>query len=167
MRIQSERLVFRPYTDEDFGFLVTLLSDPEMMRFIGNGSTRDAQGSEDFLAWIYHTYEAGENLGLQVLTRKEDGRRIGHAGLVPQKIDGENELEIGYWIARKYWGNGYATEAAAALLEHGRNTLGIQRLISLIQPGNTASAQVAQKIGMLVEKRILLGGKDVNVFSTT
>ncbi|MGD6803866.1 GNAT family N-acetyltransferase [Rossellomorea aquimaris] len=167
MAIQSERLIFRPYTDKDFDFLVTLLSDPEMMRFIGNGSTRDDQGSKEFLAWIYRTYEAGESLGLQVLVRKEDGVPIGQAGLVPQKIEGENELEIGYWIARKYWGNGYATEAAAALLEHGRSTLGIQRFISLIQPDNTASAQVAQKIGMLVEKEIVLGGKDVNVFSTT
>ncbi|WP_421383086.1 GNAT family N-acetyltransferase [Bacillus salacetis] len=166
MTISSERLVFRPYTDEDFEFLMTLLSDPEMVKFIGGGQTRDRQGGRDFLSWIYRTYEAGGDLGLQVLVRKVDNIPVGHAGLVPQKIEGEEELEIGYWIARECWGFGYATEAAAALLEYGKNEIGRARFISLIQPENTASEKVARKIGMKLEKRIILGEKDVNVFST-
>jgi RimJ/RimL family protein N-acetyltransferase len=166
MMMSSERLAFRAYTDEDFEFLMALLSDPQMVKFIGSGKTRDRQGGKDFLSWIYRTYEHGEDLGLQVLIRKQDNLPVGHAGLVPQKIDGQDELEIGYWIAREYWGCGYATEAAAALLDHGRNTLGRKRFISLIQPENTTSEKVAKKIGMQFEKRIILGEKDVNVFST-
>jgi RimJ/RimL family protein N-acetyltransferase len=166
MSIQSERLFFRPYKEADFEFLMSLLADPEMVKFIGTGKVRDEKESRDFLSWIYKTYEAGDNLGLQVLVRKEDNGPVGHAGLVPQKIDGVNELEIGYWIARSHWGGGYATEAAAALLDHGRNTLGRNRFISLIQPENTASEKVARNIGMRLEKRIVLGEKDVNVFTT-
>ncbi|RIW34006.1 N-acetyltransferase [Bacillus salacetis] len=165
MSIQSERLTFRPYTEEDFDFLMALLADPEVVKFIGSGKVRDEQGGRDFLSWIYNTYKAGRNMGLQVLVRKEDSVPIGHAGLVPQKIDGENELEIGYWIARRHWGEGYATEAAASLLDHGRNALGRHRFISLIQPENTASEKVAERIGMHLEKVIVLGEKSVNVFS--
>ncbi|GGP16328.1 hypothetical protein GCM10011346_47780 [Oceanobacillus neutriphilus] len=62
--------------------------------------------------WIYRTYEVGENIGLKLLVRKEDNALIGHAGIVPQTIDDTLEMEIGYWISRKYWGKGYASEAA-------------------------------------------------------
>ena len=165
MQIACKRLKFHPYTDNDFGFLMSLLEDPEMVKFIGGGKTRDSREGREFLAWIYRTYEMGENSGLQVLVRREDNRPIGHAGLVPQKVEGNDEVEIGYWISKEFWGRGYATEAAAALLEHGRKILGRQRFISLIQPGNIASEKVARKIGMHLEKEIVLGGKNVHIFS--
>lgn len=91
---------------------MSLLSDPEVVRFIGNGETRDENGGKKFLDWIYRTYEVGENIGLKLLVRKEDNALIGHAGIVPQTIDDTLEMEIGYWISRKYWGKGYASEAA-------------------------------------------------------
>lgn len=165
MPITSERLLFRPYNDDDFDFLMSLLSDPEMVRFIGNGHTRDKSGGRSFLDWIYGTYKVCNNMGLMVLVRKEDKVPIGHAGLVPQTIDDIEEIEIGYWISREYWGQGYATEAARALRDYGNKQLGKQRFISLIQPGNYASQKVARKIGMNLEKKIVLGGQDVNVYS--
>ena len=167
MKLHSERLLFRPYNDEDFEFLVSLLSDPEMVRFIGNGQTRDRNGAKKFLERIYTTYEGGPDRGLMVLMRKDDNIPIGHAGLVPQTIDGVEEMEIGYWIAREHWGQGYATEAAKALLDHGIRRFGKQRFISLIQPRNLASRQVANKIGMKIEKEIVLLGQDVYVYSST
>ena len=165
MAIQSETLLFRPYHDEDFDFLASLLSDPEMVRFIGNGQTRDRNGAKKFLDWIYSTYEFGSDLGLMVLVKKDDNVPIGHAGLVPQTIDGIEEIEIGYWIARDFWGQGYATEAALALRDHGIHQLGKRRFIALIQPGNAASRRVAKKIGMHLEKEIKLSGQDVCVYS--
>jgi RimJ/RimL family protein N-acetyltransferase len=164
--ITTDRLIFRPYNDDDFEFLMSLLSDPEVVRFIGNGKTRDEIGGKKFLQWIYSTYEFGEDMGLMVLVSKEDNTLIGHAGLVPQTIDGVEEIEIGYWISRKYWGKGYATESAKALLEYGKNQLDIKRFIALIQPDNISSQKVAKRVGMEIDKRIVLAGKDVNVFST-
>ncbi len=164
--LESERLLFRRYQDEDFEFLASLLSDPEMIRFIGNGQPRDINGAKKFLEWIYSTYEFGADMGLMVLVRKDDNVRIGHAGLVPQKVDGTDEIEIGYWITREFWNQGYASEAALALREHGERQLGVKRLISLIQPGNVASRKVAMKIGMNLEKEIKLSGQEVCVYST-
>ncbi|WP_254846780.1 GNAT family N-acetyltransferase [Oceanobacillus sojae] len=75
-------------------------------------------------------------------------------------------MEIGYWISRKYWGKGYATEAAEALLDYGNNQLDTQKFISLIQPDNISSQNVARKIGMELDKEIVLDGRNVNLYST-
>lgn len=166
MPITSERLLFRPYNDNDFEFLMSLLSDPEVVKFIGNGKTKDINSGKDFLNWIYSTYEFGEDMGLLVLVNKEDRTLVGHAGLVPQTIEGNEEIEIGYWISRKYWGKGYATESAKTLLEYGNKLLDRQRFIALIQPDNVASIKVAKKIGMELDKKIVIGGQDVQVYST-
>ena len=164
MRLQSDRLEFRTYTDEDFHFLYSLLSDPEMIRYIGKGQTRDKNGALEFLYWIYRSYKENPQGGLLLLVRKEDGRRIGHAGLVAQNIEGADELEVGYWVAKDFWGQGYAKEAAEALRDYGLQQLGRKRLISLIQPDNQASRKVAEHIGMTVEKEIVLSGKNVWVY---
>lgn len=165
MDIQSERLAFRKYTDEDFQFLCSLLTDPEMIRYIGKGRTRNKNEALEFLYWIYRSYKENPQSGLQLLVRKEDGRRIGHAGLVVQTIEGIDELEVGYWVAKEFWGQGYAKEAAETLRDYGMNQLGRKRLISLIQPENTASQKVAQHIGMAVEKEITLSGKNVCLYT--
>jgi RimJ/RimL family protein N-acetyltransferase len=163
--IQAQRLKFRKYKDDDFDYLYSLFSDPEMVRYIGEGKTRDREGTRNFLEWIYSTYKVGPDMGLMVLVDKDDNNPIGHAGLVPQTIDGAEELEIGYWISRKHWGKGYATEAAKALRDYGRKNLGKERFIALIQPENVASKRVANKLGMNLEKEIILGGQNVHIYS--
>ncbi|MDN3436613.1 GNAT family N-acetyltransferase [Planococcus sp. APC 3900] len=165
MHIQSDRLQFRNYTDEDFQFLWSLLADPEMIRYIGKGQTRNKSEALEFLYWIYRSYKENPKSGLMLLVRKEDGKRIGHAGLVAQTIEGIDELEVGYWIAKEFWGQGYAKEAAEALRDYGLHQLGEKRLISLIQPGNTASHKVAQHIGMTIEKEVILSGQNVCVYA--
>lgn len=165
MKIKSERLNFRKYNDDDFDYLFSLLSDPEMVRYIGEGKTRDREGTKDFLEWIYDTYNAGTDIGLMVLEDKESNQPIGHAGIVPQKISGVDELEIGYWISREHWGKGYATEAAKALRDYGRDHLGKERFIALIQPGNVVSIKVASKLGMNLENKVVLRGQNVHIYS--
>ena len=165
MCLQSDRLEFRTYTDEDFQFLWSLLSDPEMIRYIGKGQTRDRSEALEFLYWIYRSYKENPQGGLLLLIRKEDGRRIGHAGLMAQTIEGVDELEVGYWVAKDFWGQGYAKEAAEALRDYGLKQLGRKRLISLIQQDNKASQKVAQHIGMTMEREITLSGKNVCVYA--
>lgn len=165
MYLQSDRLEFRSYKDEDFHFLWSLLSDPEMIRYIGKGQTRNRSEALEFLYWIYRSYQQHPHHGLLLLVRKSDGRRIGHAGLVVQTIEGIAELEVGYWVAKEFWGQGYAKEAAVTLRDYGLHQLGRSRLISLIQQENRASQKVAQYIGMAMEKEIDLAGKKVHVYA--
>lgn len=142
-----------------------MLNDPEMMQYIGNGKTRNIEEAHAFLERIQSHYEKNEEFGLKMLIRKKDGIPVGHAGIIPQQINDVDELEIGYWIAREFWGNGYATEAASTLLKRGVNRLGIDRLISLIQPENTKSSNIAIKNGMHLEKEVILKGKAVSVYT--
>jgi RimJ/RimL family protein N-acetyltransferase len=142
-----------------------MLSDPEMVRYIGNGIIRDEQEAKTFLDWICSHYQMNMEYGLKVIIRKKDNVKVGHAGIVPQNINGKSELEIGYWIAKKFWGNGYASEAAKAFIERGENQLGINRFISLIQPKNLASRKIASKNGMELEEQILLKEKEVFIYS--
>lgn len=165
MDIQTERLSFRKYRDDDFEFLRSLLANPEVVRFIGNGNTRNRDGALEFLYWIYRSYRETPELGLRIMIEADSGQRIGHAGLVNQQVEGKEEVEIGYWIAPEYWGQGYAKEAASAIRDHAIHELGKKRLISLIQPGNAASKKVAQYVGMSLDKEIFMGGKDVCVYA--
>lgn len=165
MEIETERLSFRRYRDGDFEFLQSLLANPEVVRFIGNGNTRNRDEALEFLYWIYRSYRETPDIGLRVMVREEDNQRIGHAGLVSQLVDGTEELEIGYWIAPEYWGQGYAKEAASGIRDYAIGKLGKKRLVSLIQPGNEASKKVAQSVGMSLEKEIAMGGKDVCVYA--
>lgn len=165
LEFQTKRLELRMYRDEDFDFLCALLSDPQVVRFIGNGETRNRSEAYEFLYWIYRSYKETPETGLRLLVRQEDGKPVGHAGLVRQRVDGAEELEIGYWIAPQYWGMGYAKEAAAFMRDYGVKQLGITRFVSLIQPDNEASRKVAASIGMSFEKALMMGGKEVFVYS--
>lgn len=150
--MESSRLRFRRYTPDDYPFLEQLVSDPAVVQYIGNGQVKTPAETKQFFDRILHGYEAESGTGLLLVIRKSDGQPVGHAGLVPQIVDGNHELEIGYWFAKDYWGEGFATEAAATLREYGFKKLGRSRLISIIQPKNRASIRVAEKIGMSCEK---------------
>lgn len=165
MELTSQRLIFRSYEQEDIDFLFSMLNDSETMQYIGNGNTRNMEQALTFLEKIQDHYKQNREFGLKLLIHKEDGVLVGHAGIVPQQIDGQDELEIGYWIAKEFWGNGYATEAASALLTRGVNQLGFTRLISLIQPDNTRSSRVAIKNGAELEKEIILNEKAVSLYT--
>ncbi|GEL76442.1 GNAT family N-acetyltransferase [Tenuibacillus multivorans] len=166
MEIQTNRLILRPYQKNDVEFLTSLLSNQEVVRYIGDGSIKDKEEIENFYSWIQRTYQQNSDYGLKVICLKETGERVGHAGLVPQRIEGEGELEVGYWIAREHWGKGYATEIAKELVKYGLYDLGERRLIALIQPDNRGSLNVAKKIGMYLDKQIKLKGQNVNVYAT-
>lgn len=72
-----------------------MLSDPEMVCYIGNGDTRDLNEAEVFLEWIYSHNEMNPEYGLKVVVRKEDSVTVGHADIVPQKVKGKEELKVG------------------------------------------------------------------------
>ncbi|MCA0969326.1 GNAT family N-acetyltransferase [Halobacillus litoralis] len=163
MKGATERLRWRPYTNADKPLLFGLLTDPDVMRYIGKGTVKSEEEQETFLQWVYKTYEKGETYGLHVVETHE-GVFVGHAGIVPQTIEGERLMEIGYWIAPAHWGKGYATEVAASLTEVAFQELELNEVISLIQPGNKASIRVAEKNGMKLWQTIRLDNRRVHLY---
>jgi RimJ/RimL family protein N-acetyltransferase len=161
--MKTDRLIIRPYTNDDLPFLESLVSDPRVVRYIGNGKPRTKEGAQ--LYWNLTHRKDNEQLGLQVLIDRETGEKIGHAGLVPQEVEGVTELEVGYWIALAFWGKGYATEAAFAFKDLAFAQLHVTRIIALIYPENLASRRVADKLGMRVWKSIERHEKEVLVYA--
>ena len=96
-------------------------------------------------------FERGEQ-AVFAITRKDDGRLLGAIGL-RMKLD-DQRAELGYWIGKPYWGQGYCTEAARAILTFSFERLGLHRIQACHFTRNPASGRVLQKIGMIHEGRL-------------
>jgi [ribosomal protein S5]-alanine N-acetyltransferase len=145
--LETERLVLRRLTPDDLDALAVLYRDPEVRRWFPDG-TRTLEQTREELAWIIDVYYVRYGYGLWATILKETGAFIGRCGLLPWEIEGRTEVEVAYLLDPAHWGRGLATEAARAIAEHAFDTLPVDRLICLIDPGNEASRRVATRIGM-------------------
>jgi RimJ/RimL family protein N-acetyltransferase len=147
--IETERLLLRGWRDEDLEPYARLCADPEVMRFIGNGSTLDREQAGEQVSRFRRHWEV-RGFGLWALEEKRTGAFVGFAGLAHQEdwAEGEHKTEVGWRLGREFWGRGFATEAAKASVAYGFDTLGLERIISIIQPDNAASRRVAEKAGL-------------------
>ena len=96
---------------------------------------------------------------------KASGAFVGFCGL--KYLDNTSEIEVGYRLAKKFWGKGFATEAARASLHYGFETLGLDRIVAVVQPENAASCRVIEKIGLRYEKDARFYDTDVRYFAIT
>jgi len=166
IKITTERLLLRPFQSSDFEKVHQLLSDPDVMRFSLNGPY-SKQKSMHFINQCILKSENNEPSLIAVIEKKNN-QLIGSCGFFPQKIQGTEELELGYRLLKNYWGQGFATEAAMAVKTYAFNEMGLTRLISLIETGNNASVRVAEKNGFKLEKQMLYDGKiSVAIYAAT
>lgn len=144
--IETARLILRPMRLEDAVLLHEMFSDPEFMRAFGEGPYDIAQTGRWVQRNLDHQLEHG--FGLFTMVLRESGEVIGDCGFERMTFDGEPAIELGYDIVRRLWGRGLATEAASAVATFGFETLGLDRIFSLIRVGNERSQGVARRIGM-------------------
>jgi ribosomal-protein-alanine N-acetyltransferase len=104
--------------------------------------------------------------GLQALINKNTKEFVGQCGFLLQEIDGKQEVEVGYHIFKKYWGQGYAPEAAKAFFEYGFNVQKAPSITSIIDIRNIKSQRVAEKNGLTREKQVRWIDMDVFVYRT-
>ena len=149
--LETDRLILRHQTPTDLNDLWMLYQDSEITKYIPD-APRSREEAREELEWHMNGHPKYPELGLWATVYKENGKFIGRCGLLPWTIDGQHEVEVAYTIAREYWGQGLATEAAQAILNYGFGKLNLSRLICLIDPQNIASQKVAEKMGMSFEK---------------
>lgn len=151
--LETPRLALREMTRDDLDFVAAMLADPEVMRYYAKCYTRD-----EAAAWLDRQVgryrEHGRGLWLAV--DRGSGEPVGQVGLIPPRLDGLPEDEIGYLIHRPYWRRGLASEAAAGVRDHAFATLGQSRVVSLIRAENVPSQGVALKIGMRREPGLVV-----------
>lgn len=151
--LETDRLILRRQVLEDLDDLWALYCNPEITRYIPD-APRSRDEAKEELEWHMNGHPRFPELGLWATIHKETGKFIGRCGLLPWTIDGQDEVEVAYTIAQEFWGQGLATEAGHGILKYAFEKLHLTRLICLIDPENTASQKVAQKIGMSLEKRV-------------
>lgn len=149
--LETERLLLRELTREDFDALLAIWGDAETMLYYPQAYSREML--EAALQRQFNSY-ANYGYGLWAMILKREQKLIGDCGFLPQEVDGVLELEVGYHVNRQYWGQGFAPEAAKACFEYGFHTLGKQRMISMIRPENLPSRRVAEKNGLRIEKEV-------------
>jgi RimJ/RimL family protein N-acetyltransferase len=147
--LETDRLSLRRWQDDDLDDLAAMNADPEVMRYILDGSVRDRQQSAQSLAKMERQWE-DRGFGLFAVELRATGVLIGWAGLAVPEFLPEvlPAVEIGWRLARAWWGQGYATEAAAAALRFGFDDLSLDRVISIRHVDNDRSARVMAKLGL-------------------
>lgn len=164
LQLETKRLLFQRYTVRDLPFIEELVTNAAVMATIGTGLPQDKQYAQQFLARMQQQYTNFDEYGLHALVEKESGAYIGHAGFVAQLIDDCFEIELGYWIHPRYWQQGYASEATAALVQYAVEEWEIERFVSQIMAHNIASMRIAEKNGLHYEKTIVSDGKTTYLY---
>ncbi|MEU7282502.1 GNAT family N-acetyltransferase [Streptomyces sp. NPDC045431] len=151
--ILTPRLLLRRFTGDDLAPMAEINADPEVMRWIGDGSVQDLeQTAESIERWEEEWDDEG--FGLFAVELLGSGELIGFSGLsVPEFLpELRHEVEISWRIGRPFWGQGYASEAAHAVLEFALQDRGLDRVVAIAHISNTASQNVMRKLGMVPER---------------
>jgi RimJ/RimL family protein N-acetyltransferase len=159
--IVTERLFLRMLSESDFEEYWEIHKDEDVTRF----TVRSKLGRLD--AWRHLAMILGHwqlrGFGMWGVFEKESGKLVGRVGFFQPET--WPDFELGWTIGKAYWGRGYAPEAAKACLDHAFDVMKRKRVISLIDPLNTASIRVAEKIGeTLTDERFSAGGHEVLVY---
>ena len=167
MVIETERLLLRRVTEDDLDALVRLHANPDVERFM------DRFGHDEARAWLERQDRSWQERGhgRVAIIQRDSGQLIGRTGLGwlagITGTAGLEETELGWTLARESWGFGYATEAAQAMADWAFHTLGVERIVSMIEEGNDRSVRVAKRLGMRPERAGVWYGRPMVVHAVT
>lgn len=146
MKIETNRLTIRSFMESDILEYAAIVADPEVTMFLGDG---EPHSYEQATAYVYDCIksEAKEGIARHAVILRETGELIGFCGF-KRFCD---YVDYGWRYAKRAWGNGYATEAATAVLDYGVKTLRLSEIVAKSAIENIGSIRVIEKIGMQFE----------------
>jgi RimJ/RimL family protein N-acetyltransferase len=152
--LETDRLILRQITIEDAHFVLKLLNEPSFLSNIGDKGVRTLDDARDYiLKGPVESYQRF-GFGLYLTELKENGTPIGMCGLL--KRESLKDVDIGYALLPKFWGQGYAYEAASAVMEFGKSALGLNRIVAVTSPENHSSIKVLSKLGLKFKEMVRL-----------
>lgn len=160
---ESQRLSFRKLERSDFNACLEFFQNPLSNRYWKSDVTDPVVLCKDWSDKQFSRYKDNKG-GMNVLIHKKSQELIGWCGLLIQIVDNVEELEVGYSIIPKYWGNGYATEAVKKCVDYAFENNLRDSIISIIQVNNVESERVAIKNGLIPKKQAIYHNNVVNIF---
>jgi [ribosomal protein S5]-alanine N-acetyltransferase len=164
--LQSDRLRTRFLTPDDATAWLEFFRDSRAVELFPDFGLATAEEKAHY--WINRQVQRyhDKRYGLQALVHKQTSELIGQCGLLQQEVDGQQELEVGYHILPRYWGHGYAPEAARLFIHYALDNHLADSVISIIDIRNLKSQRVAEKNGLLREKQTRWSDLDVYIYRT-
>ena len=158
MIVETARLVLRELTVDDAEFVLTLVNEPSFLENIGDKGVRNLEDARRFILEGPWTEQQPAGYGQFLTELKDEGTAIGVCGLLYREA--LDISDVGLALLPQYWKKGYAYEAATAVMEYGRSTLGLDRIVALTSEENSASIRLAEKFGMSFERMVKMSDDD-------
>lgn len=160
--IETPRLLLRPITLLDAKALYDLNADPDVIKYVGDSAFQNIDAAEEVIKnRILPQYDM-YGFGRWAAIEKTSGAFIGWSGL--KFLADLNEVDVGYRLYKKYWGQGFATESAKASLKFGFESKNLKRIIGRALKGNAASIKVLEKCGMTYCRTDFEHGEEARVY---
>ena len=164
MILETPRLILRPFAADDLDRMSELMANKDFMRFSMGPMTREQ--TQSFLDKVIGWDRDGLPSQFAIILRSS-GTLAGYCGFFHHEVDGKMEIEIGYRLDSGCRNLGLASEAARTVRDHGFRDLKLDYVISLIHPENHPSRRVAEKNGMILERKTTFRGFPTFVFAIT
>jgi RimJ/RimL family protein N-acetyltransferase len=148
--LETDRLVLRQLTTGDAEFILDLLNQPSFLRNIGDRHVRNLQDAENYIRTGPMASYAQHGFGLFLVELKDDHSFIGICGLI--KRETLQDIDLGFAYLPQYWSQGYAFEAASAVMSYGKDVIKLKRIVAVVSPKNERSIHLLEKIGLKFER---------------
>lgn len=159
---ETERLLVRHFGPDDLDDFAALCADPEVLRYVGDGTTLTRDEVAHWIRVCGNKY-AARGYGTSAVFERATGRFVGYCGVV--RAPGNDFDELVYVFDRRAWGKGYAAEAGQAMLGYVFGRSALERIYATIYADNLASQRVAEKLGMRFDKEVTdPGGQRVRFY---
>ncbi|MED1115258.1 GNAT family N-acetyltransferase [Bacillus paramycoides] len=159
---ETERLILRWFDVKDAPFILELVNDPAWIQFIGDKGVRNLEDATNYILNGPVDMYNKIGFGLYLVERKEDLTPLGMCGLI--KRDSLEDVDIGFAFLEKFRSKGYGYESASAVMEYGKNELGLKRIVAITSIDNADSGKLLEKVGLRFEKIISGSGEDLKLF---
>jgi ribosomal-protein-alanine N-acetyltransferase len=164
---ETQRLRLRHLLDTDAPFILELLNEPDFIRNIGD---REVRTIDDARRYIQHGPIASysqHGFGLFLVELQDTATPVGICGLL--KRDYLDDIDVGFALRESFRGQGYAFEAASAVMRLGQQVHGLERIVAITSPDNRASMRVLRRLGLEFERtlRIPDQSRDTRLFTPT
>jgi RimJ/RimL family protein N-acetyltransferase len=148
--LETERLLLRPLTTDDAPFILTLLNEPSFLRFIGDKKVRNLEDARQYILTGPMASYQRHGLGLLAVELKASQTPIGMCGLL--KREELPDPDIGFAFLPDFWGQGFAFEAAKAVMNDAREGLKLNRILAIVNPDNDASIKLLERLGLKFQR---------------